>query len=104
MPMLLEQYLPILIFIALSAIISGALLIAPFLLAFKAPDPEKLSAYDCGVNPCNDSRMKFDVRCYLVSLGSLRSASSICGAKEHWNGIDRDFWRRAGCSAGQGTD
>jgi NADH-quinone oxidoreductase subunit A len=48
--------------------IAGALLVAPFLLAFKAPDPEKLSAYECGFNPFNDSRMKFDVRFYLVSL------------------------------------
>jgi NADH-quinone oxidoreductase subunit A len=38
------------------------------LLAFKAPDPEKLSAYECGFNPFNDARMKFDVRFYLVSL------------------------------------
>ncbi|MEK4035156.1 NADH-quinone oxidoreductase subunit A [Methylocystis sp. IM3] len=68
MPMLLEQYMPLVIFIALSAVIAGALLVAPFLLAFKAPDPEKLSAYECGFNPFNDSRMKFDVRFYLVSL------------------------------------
>jgi len=68
MPMLLEQYLPLVIFIALSAVIAGALLVAPFLLAFKAPDPEKLSAYECGFNPFNDARMKFDVRFYLVSL------------------------------------
>ena len=68
MPMLLEQYMPLVIFIALSAIIAGALLVASFLLAFKAPDPEKLSAYECGFNPFNDSRMKFDVRFYLVSL------------------------------------
>jgi len=68
MPMLLEQYMPLVIFIALSAIIAGALLVAPFLLAFKAPDPEKLSAYECWFNPFNDSRMKFDVSFYLVSL------------------------------------
>ena len=68
MPMLLEQYMPLVIFIALSAIIAGALLVAPFLLAFKAPDPEKLSAYECGFNPFNDSRMKFDVRYYLVAI------------------------------------
>jgi NADH-quinone oxidoreductase subunit A len=68
MPLLLEQYLPLVIFAALSAIIAGALLVAPFLLAFKAPDPEKLSAYECGFNPFNDARMKFDVRFYLVSL------------------------------------
>jgi NADH-quinone oxidoreductase subunit A len=68
MPLLLEQYLPLVIFIALSAVIAGALLVAPFLLAFKAPDPEKMSAYECGFNPFNDARMKFDVRFYLVSL------------------------------------
>ena len=68
MPLLLEQYLPLVIFAALSAIIAGALLVVPFLVAFKAPDPEKLSAYECGFNPFNDARMKFDVRFYLVSL------------------------------------
>ncbi len=41
---------------------------APFLLAYKSPDAEKLSAYECGFNPFDDARMKFDVRFYLVSL------------------------------------
>jgi NADH:ubiquinone oxidoreductase subunit 3 (subunit A) len=68
MPVLLNDYLPLVIFIALSAVIAGALLVAPFLLAFKAPDPEKLSAYECGFNAFDDARMKFDVRFYLVSL------------------------------------
>jgi NADH-quinone oxidoreductase subunit A len=68
MPVLLNDYLPLVIFIALSAVISGALMIAPFLLAFKAPDAEKLSAYECGFNAFDDARMKFDVRFYLVSL------------------------------------
>jgi NADH-quinone oxidoreductase subunit A len=68
MPGLLNDYLPLVIFIALSAVISGALLVAPFLLAFKAPDAEKLSAYECGFNAFDDARMKFDVRFYLVSL------------------------------------
>ncbi len=68
MPVLLNDYLPLVIFIALAAVISGALLVAPFLLAFKAPDPEKLSAYECGFNAFDDARMKFDVRFYLVSL------------------------------------
>jgi len=68
MPSLLEQYLPLVIFVALAAIIAGALLVLPFLVAFKAPDPEKLSAYECGFNPFGDARMKFDVRFYLVAL------------------------------------
>lgn len=68
MPDLLNQYLPLVIFIAVSAFISGALLIAPFIVAFKSPDGEKLSAYECGFNAFDDARMKFDVRFYLVSL------------------------------------
>jgi NADH-quinone oxidoreductase subunit A len=68
MSSLLAQYLPIVVFIAISAVIAGALLVAPFLVAFKAPDAEKLSAYECGFNAFDDARMKFDVRFYLVSL------------------------------------
>ena len=68
MPSLLDQYLPLAVFMAVAAAISGALLLAPFLVAFKAPDPEKLSAYECGFNAFDDARMQFDVRFYLVSL------------------------------------
>src|SRR5579862_4349791 len=68
MPDLLSQYLPLAIFVAVAAVVSGALTLVPFLLAFKAPDSEKLSAYECGFNPFDDARMKFDVRFYLVSL------------------------------------
>jgi len=68
MPDLLNQYLPLVVFVAVSAFISGALLVAPFILAFKAPDAEKLSAYECGFNAFDDARMKFDIRFYLVSL------------------------------------
>lgn len=68
MPMILDDYLPLVIFIGVSGAIAAALMIAPFLLAFQAPDSEKLSAYECGFNAFDDARMKFDVRFYLVSL------------------------------------
>src|ERR1700743_1503649 len=68
MERLLLEYLPILIFIAIAAIISGALIVVPFLIAPSKPDPEKLSAYECGFNAFGDARMKVDVRFYLVSL------------------------------------
>lgn len=68
METMLLSYLPVIVFIAISLVIGLALLIAPFLLAFKAPDPEKLSAYECGFNPFDDARMKFDVRFYLVAI------------------------------------
>jgi NADH-quinone oxidoreductase subunit A len=71
MPMpatLLMDYLPLVIFIGLSLVIGLALLIAPFAVAYQNPDPEKLSAYECGFNAFDDARMKFDVRFYLVAI------------------------------------
>ena len=68
MERLLLEYLPILIFIAIAGIIAGALVVVPFLIAPSKPDPEKLSAYECGFNAFSDARMKFDVRFYLVSI------------------------------------
>ena len=65
---LLASYLPLVIFIGVALVIGLALLVAPFIIAFQSPDPEKLSAYECGFNAFDDARMKFDVRFYLVSI------------------------------------
>lgn len=65
---LLASYLPVIIFIGIALVIGLALLIAPFIVAFRAPDSEKLSAYECGFNSFDDARMKFDVRFYLVAI------------------------------------
>ena len=68
MERLLLEYLPILLFIGIAGVIATALLVVPFLIAPSKPDPEKLSAYECGFNAFGDARMKFDVRFYLVSI------------------------------------
>jgi NADH-quinone oxidoreductase subunit A len=65
---LLLDYLPIAIFIVVAIAICAGLLVAPFFLAYKQPDAEKLSAYECGFNAFADARMKFDVRYYLVAI------------------------------------
>src|SRR5215211_274163 len=65
---LLADYLPLVVFIGVAVAIAGALMIAPFLVAYKQADPEKLSAYECGFNAFDDARMKFDVRFYLVAI------------------------------------
>ena len=65
---LLLDYLPLAVFIAVASGIALALFVIPFLLAYKRPDSEKLSAYECGFNAFDDARMKFDVRFYLVAI------------------------------------
>src|SRR3954464_10867060 len=65
---LLMNYLPLVVFIAVAMVIGLALLAAPFIVAYQQPDPEKLSAYECGFNAFDDARMKFDVRFYLVAI------------------------------------
>src|SRR5437870_9657692 len=65
---ILQSYLPLVVFVGVAGLIGLALLIAPFLVAFQQPDPEKLSAYECGFNAFDDARMKFDVRFYLVAI------------------------------------
>jgi len=68
MEKLLLEYLPILIFIGLAGVLGGVLLVVPLLIAPSKPDPEKLSAYECGFPAFGDARMKFDVRFYLVAI------------------------------------
>ena len=64
----LLQYLPIVIFLGIALVLGVAFILAAAVLAPKSPDPEKLSAYECGFNAFDDARMKFDVRFYLVSI------------------------------------
>ncbi|MDE2357576.1 MAG: NADH-quinone oxidoreductase subunit A [Alphaproteobacteria bacterium] len=68
MTALLMNYLPIVIFFAIAGALGAAFILAAAIVAPKAPDPEKLSAYECGFNAFDDARMKFDVRFYLVSI------------------------------------
>ena len=65
---MLAQYLPILIFLCVSTVIGIALVVLGSLLGPSRPDSEKLSAYECGFEAFDDSRMEFDVRFYLVAI------------------------------------
>ena len=65
---LLLAYLPLIVFVGVAAVIGFVLLVVAFIVAYKSPDPEKLSAYECGFNAFDDARMKFDVRFYLVAI------------------------------------
>src|SRR6056297_3575247 len=65
---MLREYLPILILLAVAIGLGLVLILAAVVLAVRHPDPEKVSAYECGFNAFDDARMKFDVRFYLVAM------------------------------------
>ena len=65
---MLAEYLPILIFLAVSGAIGVLLLALGFVFGTSRPDAEKLSPYECGFEAYEDSRMKFDVRYYLIAI------------------------------------
>ena len=64
----LKDYLSIILFLIIASGLSVAFIVINFIFSPKKPDPEKLSAYECGFEPFNDSRMEFDVRFYLVAI------------------------------------
>ena len=64
----LTDYLSIIIFLFLALLISIGFILINFISSPSNPDPEKLSAYECGFDAFDDSRMEFDVRFYLVAI------------------------------------
>ena len=68
MDSLLVEYFPILVFLAIAGGIAVAMITASFVLARQRPDSEKLSPYECGFDPFEDARVRFDVRYYLVAI------------------------------------
>ncbi len=65
---MLENYLPVLIFIGVGLVVGAVMIAMGFMLSPNRPDSEKLSPYECGFEAFEDSRMKFDVRYYLVAI------------------------------------
>lgn len=64
----LSHYLPILVFLVIAAGLSLAMVLASLVVGPRKPDPDKLSAYECGFDAFDDCRTKFDVRFYLVAI------------------------------------
>jgi NADH-quinone oxidoreductase subunit A len=65
---MLENYFPVLVFIFVALIFGCVPIIVGRLVGPHRPDPEKLSAFECGFEAFEDARMKFDVRYYLVAI------------------------------------
>ena len=68
MESLLREYLPILVFLGIAIGLALVIIVASFVVARQNPDSEKLSPYECGFEPFEDARMRFDVRYYLVAI------------------------------------
>jgi NADH-quinone oxidoreductase subunit A len=65
---MLENYIPILVFIVVSVLVGGVMMVLGFSLAPHRPNREKISPYECGFEAFEDARMKFDVRYYLIAI------------------------------------
>ncbi|HVH73851.1 MAG TPA: NADH-quinone oxidoreductase subunit A [Stellaceae bacterium] len=68
MESLLRAYFPILVFLAVAGGLALVIVLASLLIARQHPDSEKLSPYECGFEPFEDARIRFDVRYYLVAI------------------------------------
>ena len=106
---ILDNYLPILLFILVGLAVGAAPMVIGALLGPRNPDPEKLSPYECGFEAFEDARMKFDVRYYLVAILFIIFDLEIaflfpwgCGARRSWrlerwllgdDGVSRHFDR-----------
>ena len=67
-PEFIKDYFPIILFLIIALGLSVAFVLINFMLAPRNPDPEKLSAYECGFEAFDDARSQFDVRFYLVAI------------------------------------
>src|SRR6202051_2991447 len=68
MDSLLAEYFPILVFLAIAGGLAMVMIAASYVLGRQRPDSEKLSPYECGFDPFEDARIRFDVRYYLVAI------------------------------------
>ena len=64
----MAEYLAIFIYFLIATVLAIILLAVSFLASTRRPDPEKISAYECGFDPFDDARSRFDVQFYLVAI------------------------------------
>lgn len=62
------EYLPLLVYLVISLALALLILGLSFVFSTQKPDPEKVSAYECGFDPFDDARARFDIRFYLVAI------------------------------------
>ena len=62
------EYLYLLVYLIVCLLLAFVIVVASMLLILRTGDIEKVSAYECGFHPFEDTRSKFDVRFYLVAI------------------------------------
>ena len=62
------NYIILIICILFSLFLGLIIFSLSYLIAIQNPDTEKMSAYECGFEPFEDARNKFDVRFYIVAI------------------------------------
>jgi NADH-quinone oxidoreductase subunit A len=82
---ILQDYLPLVVFIGVAGLIGLVLLIAPFVVAFQQPDPEKLSAYECGFNAFDDAILFIIFDLEVAFLFPWAIAFGKLGATGFWS-------------------
>ena len=87
----LKDYLPIILFLIIALGLSCAFIILNFILSPKNPDPEKLSAYECGFEPFQDSRMEFDGRFYVDAIRTVSGALQVPGSSIEKLNVSEQF-------------
>lgn len=66
--MLLKNYLSIFLFFFISIVLSIFVFVIPYILTSKIQDKQKLSTYECGFNPFEDTKSEFDIKFYLIAI------------------------------------
>ena len=64
----MSEYAPLCIYLVISTLLSLVILSLSFVFSTQKADPEKVSAYECGFDPFDDARARFDIRFYLVAI------------------------------------
>ena len=68
MYLIMTEFLGIFIYFAIATGLASVLAGLSYVFATQRPDAEKISAYECGFDPFDDSRGQFDVQFYLVAI------------------------------------
>ena len=62
------EYVGVFIYFIIALALASIISVLSFVFATRKPDPEKISAYECGFDPFDDARSRFDIQFYVVSI------------------------------------